>query len=109
MRGLVQAQRRNIERMIDKKVPDSDYQAVQHFITHSPWEYEPVMAQVADDCNRLLGGSPDSALFIDESSIPKKGKKSVGVARQWCGRLGKVENCQNGVFAALNQEAYAMR
>ena len=90
-----------------EKVPDSDYQAVQHFITHSPWEYEPVMAQVADDCNHLLGGSPDSALFIDESSIPKKGKKSVGVARQWCGRLGKVENCQTGVFAALNKEAYS--
>lgn len=90
-----------------EKVPDSDYQAVQHFITHSPWEYEPVMAQVANDCNRLLGGTPDSGLFIDESSIPKKGKKSVGVARQWCGRLGKVENCQTGVFAALNQGAYA--
>lgn len=90
-----------------EKVPDSDYQAVQHFITHSPWEHEPVMAQVADDCNHLLGGSPDSALFIDESSIPKKGKKSVGVARQWCGRLGKVENCQTGVFAALNKEAYS--
>lgn len=51
------------------------------------------MEQVASDSNRLLGGSADSALFIDESSIPKKGKKSVGVARQWCGRLGKVENC----------------
>jgi len=90
-----------------EKVPDADYQAVQHFITHSPWEYEPVMEQVADDCNRLLGGTPDSALFIDESSIPKKGKKSVGVARQWCGRLGKVDNCQTGVFAALNKGPYA--
>jgi SRSO17 transposase len=102
----VQAQRKNIERMIEK-VPDADYQAVQHFITHSPWEYEPVMDQVADDSNRLLGASPDSALFIDECSTPKKGKKSVGVARQWCGRLGKVDNCQTGVFAALNKGPYA--
>jgi SRSO17 transposase len=90
-----------------EKVPEADYQAVQHFITHSPWEYEPVMEQVATDSNRLLGGSADSALFIDESSNPKKGKKSVGVARQWCGRLGKVENCQTAVFAALNKGAYS--
>lgn len=90
-----------------EKVPDSDYQAVQHFITHSPWEYRPVMEQVAADSSRLLGGTGDSALFIDESGIPKKGKKSVGVARQWCGRLGKVENCQVGVFAALNKGGHA--
>lgn len=90
-----------------EKVPEADYQAVQHFITHSPWEYRPVMDQVALDSDRLLGGSPDSALFIDECSMPKKGKKSVGVARQWCGRLGKVDNCQTGVFAALNKGAYA--
>lgn len=90
-----------------EKVPDADYQAVQHFITHSPWEYKPVIAQVSADANRLLGDSSESGLFIDESSIPKKGKKSVGVARQWCGRLGKVENCQTGVFAALNKGAYS--
>lgn len=77
-----------------EKVPDSDYQVVQHFITHSLWEYRPVMEQVAADGSRLLGGTADSALFIDESGIPRKGKESVGVARQWCGRLGKVENCQ---------------
>jgi len=52
LRGLVQARHRNIERMTEK-VPDSDYQAVQHFITHSSWEYGPVMAHVADECNRL--------------------------------------------------------
>ena len=59
------------------------------------------MDQIALDADRLLGGSPDSALVIDESSLPKKGKKSVGVARQWCGRLGKVDNCQVGVYASL--------
>jgi len=90
-----------------EKVPGADYQAVQHFITHSPWEYKPVMEQVAGDGNRLLGATADSALFIDESSVPKKGDKSVGAARQWCGRLGKVDNCQTGVFAALNKGAYA--
>ena len=52
-------------------------------------------------CLRLLGGKEDSALFIDESGIPKKGKMSVGVSRQWCGQLGKTDNCQVAVFATL--------
>ena len=65
------------------------------------------MDQVALDADRLLGGSPDTALVIDESSLPKKGKKSVGVARQWCGLLGKVDNCQTGVYASLVRGAQA--
>jgi len=58
------------------------------------------MRQVASEADRLLGGHPDSCLLIDESGFVKKGKDSAGVARQWCGRLGKLENCQAGVFAA---------
>ena len=65
------------------------------------------MDQVAKDCNLLLGESPDTGLILDETSIPKKGKKSVGAARQWCGRLGKVDNCQVGVFASLVKDASA--
>ena len=98
--GLLQAVRKNIERMTEV-VPDTEYQSMQHFISHSPWEHQPVINQVAKDCDRLFDDSPDTALIIDESSMPKKGKKSVGVARQWSGRLGKVDNCQVGVFAAL--------
>jgi SRSO17 transposase len=98
--GLMQAVRKNVERMTEL-VPETEYQSLQHFTTHSPWEYRPVMDQVALDADRLLGGTPDSGLIIDESSMPKKGKKSVGVARQWCGRLGKVDNCQTGVYASL--------
>jgi SRSO17 transposase len=102
LKGLIQTRRKNMERMTEV-IPDSDEQSMQHFITNSPWDHRPVLDQVAKDCDRHLGGHPDSALFIDESGIPKKGKKSVGVARQWCGRLGKVDNCQVGVFAALSQ------
>jgi SRSO17 transposase len=100
--GLMQAGRKNVERMTEV-VPETEYQSLQHFTSHSPWEHRPVMDQVALDADRLLGGSPDSALVLDESSMPKKGKKSVGVARQWCGRLGKVDNCQTGVYASLVQ------
>ncbi len=60
------------------------------------------MDQVALDADALLGGTEDSALLIDESGFTKKGNKSVGVARQWNGRLGKVDNCQVGVYAALS-------
>lgn len=99
-RGLVQAVYKNIERMIEV-VPDTEYQALHHFASISPWDHRPVMDQVALDSDRNLGGTPDTGLIIDETCVPKKGKKSVGVARQWCGRLGKVDNCQVGVFASL--------
>ena len=49
----------------------------------------------------MLGGKPGSSLLIDESSFPKQGERSVGVARQWAGRLGKVDNCQVAVFGVL--------
>ena len=58
------------------------------------------MDQVAQEVNQLLGGD-ESCLLLDESGFEKKGEHSVGVARQWNGRLGKVDNCQVGVFAAL--------
>ena len=58
------------------------------------------MDQVALDADHLLGGA-DTGLIIDETSNPKKGKKSVAVARQWCGNLGKVDNCQTVVFSSL--------
>jgi SRSO17 transposase len=102
LRGLVQAGRKNMERMVEA-VPDTDYQRLQHFLTDSPWDHRAVMQQVASEADRLLGGHPDTCLLIDESGFVKKGNSSAGVARQWCGRLGKVENCQVGVFAALSR------
>jgi SRSO17 transposase len=82
-------------------VPDTDSQALHHFLTHSPWDWRAVMDQVARDVDALLGGDSDSCLLLDETCFPKKGKKSVGVARQWMGRQGKTDNCQVAVFAAL--------
>ncbi len=76
-------------------------QQFQHFISTSPWRHEPVVAQIGRDADRLLGGKPTSCLIIDESSFAKQGDRSVGVARQWSGRLGKVDNCQVAVFAVL--------
>lgn len=100
LKGLLQATRRNVERMAEI-VPETDAQALHHFLTHSPWDARVVMNQVARNVNSLLGGDQDSCLLLDETCIPKKGKKSVGVARQWMGRQGKTDNCQVAVFAAL--------
>lgn len=102
LQGLMQARRKNMERM-GEAVPDCDYQSLQHFLSHSEWDARAVLDQVATEADRHLGGSEDSCLLLDESSFQKKGRKSVGVARQWSGRLGKVENCQVAVFAALAQ------
>ena len=80
-------------------------QPFQHFISNAPWRHEPVIEQIGRDADRLLGGKPGSALIIDESSFVKQGGCSVGVARQWCGRLGKIDNCQVAVFAVLTDGA----
>jgi SRSO17 transposase len=77
-------------------------QQFQHFISNSPWDHEAVVAQIGRDADRLLGGKPDSSLIIDESSFAKQGNRSVGVARQWSGRQGKVDNCQVAVFGVLS-------
>jgi SRSO17 transposase len=100
--GLMQADKRNMERMAEA-VPDSDDQVLQNFLTHSSWDYRGVMDQVARNADALIGAEVGAGLYIDESGFQKKGTKSVGVARQWNGRLGKQDNCQVGVFGALGK------
>lgn len=98
----MQAERKNMERM-EEAVVDADDQRLQHMLTDSPWDHRAVLDQVAREADQWLGGTADSCLLIDESGFAKKGKHSVGVQRQWCGRQGKVDNCQVGVFAALGK------
>jgi SRSO17 transposase len=98
--GLIQSEKRNMERMAEV-VPNSDDQVYQHFMSESPWSHRAVLDQIAQDVDAAFCGSEDYFLVVDESAFAKKGKDSVGVARQWNGRLGKVDNCQVGVFAAL--------
>jgi SRSO17 transposase len=96
LRGLLQAESKTMERM-EEVIPDADHQALQHMLSESAWSERAVLDQVAQDAHHLLGGHADSSLLIDDSGFPKKGRHSVGVGRQWCGQLGKVENCQGGV------------
>lgn len=105
--GLLGTQRRkNLER-IEADVEGSSYQGLQQFISDSPWSHAAVMEQVAREADALLGGTEDTGLFLDETSFVKKGAASVGVQRQYCGRLGKLENCQVGVFACLGRGRHA--
>ena len=102
VRGLLQAETKNRERM-EEAIPEADHPALHHLLSESAWSERAVLDQVAQEAHRLLGGHADSRLLMDESGGPKKGTPSVGVARPWCGPLGKVENCQVGVFAALRR------
>ncbi len=71
---------------------------LQQFVGTSQWEHDPLREQQRREMAREIG-SPDAALVLDGSATPKKGKATVGVARQWCGRHGKVDSCVVGVYA----------
>jgi SRSO17 transposase len=70
---------------------------VQHFVGAGRWDDEAVMAELRRHVAEELG-DPEGVLILDTSGFPKKGTESCGVARQWCNRLGKLDNCQVGVF-----------
>jgi SRSO17 transposase len=72
---------------------------VQHFVGAGLWDDEAVMAELRCHVAQERA-DPDGVLVLDPSGFAKKGTASCGVARQWCGRLGKIDNCQIGVFAA---------
>ena len=76
---------------------DLDRQTIQRFIGEVDWDHEPLVDELVRQVAATVG-RPDGDGVIDPSACPKKGTESCGVDRQWCGRLGKVENCQVGVF-----------
>ena len=100
-------ERKSIE-PIALQVPEGRVRGLQRFLSevawddeHMRWTYHQVVA------NEM--GAPDGVLMFDETGFVKKGQDSVGVARQYCGALGKVENCQVGVFAAYaSRKGYAL-
>ncbi|NTV27933.1 MAG: IS701 family transposase [Methanothrix sp.] len=79
-------------------VPGSSKQSLQHMISKSHWRDDLILAKLQKDVTKLIGDEINGSIHIDESSFPKQGTDSVGVARQYCGRLGKIDNCQVGVF-----------
>jgi SRSO17 transposase len=78
---------------------DRPRKPVQHFVGAGRWDDEAVMRELRRHVAAELA-DPEAVLVVDPSGFPKKGTASCGVDRQWCGRLGKVDNCQIGVFLA---------
>jgi SRSO17 transposase len=76
---------------------DRERQGLQKFIGQAPWDHHPLLSVLTRQVAAELG-EPDGVLVFDPSAFPKKGAESVGVQRQWCGRLGKTDNCQLGVY-----------
>ena len=94
LRGLMlDGRRKSIEPMA-ARLGDGDEQCLQQFVNQSPWAWEPVRARLAQ---RLCEAIAPDAWIVDDTGFPKFGRFSVGVARQYCGALGKVGNCQVGV------------
>ena len=77
---------------------------IQFFVGSGKWDDEAVMAELRTHVREGLA-EPEGVVVIDPSGFPKKGTQSCGVDRQWCGRLGKVDNCQIGVFLAYAARA----
>jgi SRSO17 transposase len=77
---------------------------IQFFVGAGKWDDEAVMGELRQHVREELA-DPDGVVIVDPSGFPKKGDESCGVDRQWCGRLGEVENCQIGVFLAYATEA----
>jgi SRSO17 transposase len=91
-------ERKSIE-PIALNIEDGKVRSMQRFVSDVVWDEEAIMRKYRSMvCEDL--GDPDGALIFDETGFPKKGEESIGVARQYCGSLGKVDNCQVGVFAA---------
>ena len=91
-------ERKSIE-PIARAVEDAKVRTMQRAVSGTNWDEEKLLAKYRSMVNDDMG-DPDGVLLFDESGFVKKGKESAGVLRQYCGSVGKVENCQVGVFAA---------
>lgn len=100
LRGLLvqQTDRRNAENLAES-IEGATPRSLQRFLTESPWDDEPVIERLQQYVGRRLNQAA-GVLVLDDTGFGKQGKKSVGVARQYSGTLGKVGNCQVGVFLA---------
>ena len=110
---MLPVKRKSVEPMAAHLSPDrvrSEHQRLHHFVADAPWSDQAVLdtvrGYVLERVSRRAG-SPE-ALIIDDTGVPKKGKHSVGVARQYCGQLGKQDNCQVAVSVSLANERFSL-
>lgn len=91
--------RKSVQPMAARLAP-GDYDQLHHFIADGVWDAAPLEAQLLVQADRLVGGK-DAVLVIDDTAMPKKGDRSVGVAPQYASSLGKTANCQTLVSLTL--------
>ena len=95
---LLELERKSIEPMA-LALEGGDVQAMQQFISVGAWDDDLILDQHQALVAETLGDAATGVLILDGCDFPKQGTHSVGVARQWCGALGKVANCQASVVA----------
>jgi len=107
VKGLLKCEKghANMER-IEEEIEESNYKAYHHFISNSKWDYRELIRKLALDASEILKANKakskvPTGYIIDESAHLKKGGESVAVAKQYAGVVGKVENCQVGVYSSL--------
>lgn len=91
---LLDGERKSME-PIAARIPGAEVQGLRQFVGQSPWAVQEIQRRLALKMTDLLSAA--EVWIIDETSFPKAGKHSVGVARQYCGALGKIANCQVAV------------
>ncbi len=99
LQGLMSPLERKAIQPMAMALEGGNIQAMQQFIGQGQWADQKLLQKHWQLVDRTLG-EEDGVYIPDDSGFPKKGEHSVGVGRQWCGILGKVENCQTGVFGA---------
>jgi len=90
------SERKSMQAMHGRLSDPIHYQALQHFVTHSPWSDKPLWDRVSEVIPERRG-----ILALDDTGLPKQGRHSVGVKRQYSGTLGKTGNCQVAVSSLL--------
>jgi len=102
---LLPGERKSVEPMaakVDPRHVSARHQSMHHFVAAAPWDEQRVLSVARDYAlAQLERHAPVGAWVIDDTGIPKKGRHSVGVARQYCGALGKQDNCQVAVTISL--------
>jgi SRSO17 transposase len=110
---LLPVKRKSVEPMAAQLAPTrvrSEHQRLHHFVADAAWSDSAVLAAVRDYVLENVVprvGAPE-ALLIDDTGFPKQGTHSVGVARQYCGQLGKQDNCQVAASISLANEAFSL-
>jgi len=109
---LMPAERKSVEPMAAVTAPArvaAQHQSLLHFVANAPWSDEAMLAKVREIVlPEMTRTEPVAAWIIDDTGFPKKGRHSVGVGRQYCGQLGKQDNCQVAVSLSLANHAASL-